>query len=72
MVKRAGRFARSGPRIPQRNQQTKNMKLPLRHLSAAAFLAVSLPVLAQEPAPAEPKVLSDGANAKFKRVENMH
>ncbi len=41
-------------------------------VTTAAFLAVSLPALAQQPSPAEPKVLSDGADAKFKRVENMH
>jgi len=41
-------------------------------LVTTAFLAVSLPALAQQPSPAEPKVLSDGADTKFKRVENMH
>jgi hypothetical protein len=43
----------------------------IRLLSAAAFLAATLPALA-EPAPAEPKVLADGADAKSKRVENLH
>jgi len=41
-------------------------------LVTTAFLAVSLPALAQQPSPAEPKVLSNGADAKFTRVENIH
>lgn len=49
------------------------MKLILNQLSVAALMvATSLPVLAQQPAPAEPKVLADGANAKPGRVDNMH
>ena len=48
------------------------MKLPLRLFSVAALLATSLPTLAQQPSPAEPKVLADGANATSGRVENMH
>ena len=43
----------------------------LRLQFAAALFAVSLPALA-EPAPAKPKVLADGADAKSKRVENLH
>ena len=41
-------------------------------LVTTAFLAVSLPALVQQPSPAEPKALSDGVDAKFTRVENMH
>lgn len=48
------------------------MKQQLLLLSFAAFLAASLPALGQQPAPAAPKVLADGANAKPVRVENMH
>ena len=48
------------------------MEHPLRLLSVAAFVATSLPALAQQPSPAVPKVLADGAGAKSGRVENMH
>jgi hypothetical protein len=44
----------------------------LRLLCSAALLAVSLPALAQQPAPTEPKVLADGADAKSKRVDNLY
>jgi hypothetical protein len=48
------------------------MKHPHLLLSVAAFLATSLPALAQQPSPVEPKVLADGAGAKSGRVESMH
>lgn len=48
------------------------MKHPLHFFTFAALLAASLPALSQQPSPAEPKVLADGANAKSGRVENMH
>ena len=48
------------------------MKNSHRLLSVVAFLATSLPALAQQPSPAEPKVLADGAGAKSGRVDNMH
>jgi hypothetical protein len=48
------------------------MKHPLHFFTFAALLAASLPALSQQPSPAEPKVLADGANAKSGRVESMH
>ena len=48
------------------------MQHPLRLLSVATLLAASLPALAQQPSPAEPKVLADGANAKSGRVDNLN
>ncbi len=35
-------------------------------------LVISMAAFAQSPSPSEPKVLSDGAGAKFRRVENTH
>jgi hypothetical protein len=48
------------------------MKHPIHFLTLAIFLASSLPVPAQQPSPAAPEVLSDGANAKPGRADHLH
>jgi hypothetical protein len=49
------------------------MKRNLFYATLAAALVTTAALLsAQQPSPHEPKVLSDGADAKFKRVDNLH